>query len=127
MPIDYSKYPPNWRTEIVPRILKRDGNKCKICGLDNYQKVYAVKLYVRSAINGRYGFKSIWFRDRRDADKVRPVSFGNVRTIKVVLTVAHLDHDETNFDISDDRLMAMCQWCHLNYDAKEKFRRINNK
>lgn len=24
MPIDYSKYPPNWKTEIVPRILNRD-------------------------------------------------------------------------------------------------------
>ncbi len=32
MPIDYSKYPPNWKTEIRPAILKREGNKCKFCG-----------------------------------------------------------------------------------------------
>jgi 5-methylcytosine-specific restriction endonuclease McrA len=34
---------------------------------------------------------------------------------KVVLTIAHLDHDET---ISDpERLRAFCQRCHLTYDA----------
>lgn len=34
---------------------------------------------------------------------------------KVVLTVAHLDHDETHADPT--RLMAMCQYHHLRYDA----------
>lgn len=34
----------------------------------------------------------------------------------VVLTVAHLDHDETN--VSDANLAALCQRCHLRYDAK---------
>ena len=33
---------------------------------------------------------------------------------KVVLTVAHLDHNPTNND--DRNLMAMCQRCHLRYD-----------
>lgn len=35
---------------------------------------------------------------------------------KVVLTVAHLDHDVKNNNF--DNLMAMCQRCHLRYDAK---------
>lgn len=35
---------------------------------------------------------------------------------KVVLTVAHLDHDTTNNRFSN--LRAMCQRCHLKYDAK---------
>jgi len=35
---------------------------------------------------------------------------------KVVLTIAHLTHDER---VSDpDLLAAMCQRCHLTYDAK---------
>lgn len=34
---------------------------------------------------------------------------------KVVLTVAHLDHDPTHCD--DSNLAAMCQRCHLTYDA----------
>jgi hypothetical protein len=35
---------------------------------------------------------------------------------RVVLTVAHLDHTPEN--CADDNLMAMCQRCHLTYDAK---------
>ena len=35
---------------------------------------------------------------------------------KVVLTVAHLDHDTGHNDLGN--LRAMCQRCHLTYDAK---------
>lgn len=38
----------------------------------------------------------------------------------VVLTVAHLDHDETNNDPSN--LRAMCQRCHLTHDAQQHAR-----
>lgn len=34
---------------------------------------------------------------------------------KVVLTVAHLDHDETNCAVGN--LKALCQKCHNTYDA----------
>jgi hypothetical protein len=43
--------------------------------------------------------------------------------IEAELLIAHLDHDETNHEVTDDRLKAMCQLCHLRYDAKEKYRR----
>jgi len=33
---------------------------------------------------------------------------------KVILTVAHLNHDIN--DCRDENLKAMCQRCHLNYD-----------
>lgn len=35
---------------------------------------------------------------------------------KVVLTIAHLDHDKGD-DI--ERLFALCQRCHLNFNAKQ--------
>lgn len=35
---------------------------------------------------------------------------------KVVLTVAHLDHDKTNNRFSN--LAALCQRCHLGHDIK---------
>jgi 5-methylcytosine-specific restriction endonuclease McrA len=35
----------------------------------------------------------------------------------VILTVAHMDHIPEN--IGDDNLKALCQRCHLTYDAKE--------
>ena len=39
---------------------------------------------------------------------------------RVVLTVAHLDHTPENCD--EDNLMAMCQRCHLTYDAEHHAR-----
>lgn len=48
-----------------------------------------------------------------------PARHGAVAPIsgsKVVLTVAHLDHTPENCD--PDNLRAMCQGCHLAYDAK---------
>lgn len=47
--------------------------------------------------------------------------------VKIVLTIAHLDHDEENNEVSDDRLQALCQRCHLKYDATEKARRKKHK
>lgn len=47
---------------------------------------------------------------------------------KVILTVAHLDHDPENNDF--DNLKALCQKCHLSYDAKhhsENARLTRNK
>ena len=35
---------------------------------------------------------------------------------RVVLTVAHLDHNPQN--CADDNLRALCQRCHLRYDAR---------
>jgi hypothetical protein len=50
-----------------------------------------------------------------------------MKEVRVILTIAHLDHDETNWKVSDDRLKAMCQKCHLDYDAVEKYHRIIKK
>ena len=36
----------------------------------------------------------------------------------VVLTVAHLNHEPS--DCRDENLMAMCQACHIRYDAPRK-------
>jgi len=109
MPIDYKKYPPNWKTEIRPRILERAKNRCECCGLKNYSVVNSFKR------NGITLWKDSTFSDWIKTDSPKQV--------RVIITIAHLDHDETNQDVSDDRLKAMCQLCHLRYDAKEKEKR----
>lgn len=43
---------------------------------------------------------------------------------KVVLTIAHLDHDKHNHEVRLDRLKALCQRCHLKYDLR---RHIENR
>ena len=115
MPIDYSKYPPNWKTEIRPAILERAQNKCEWCNFCNWQLVY----------RGSTKNKIDWFTTFEDAEKNSKVAFKE--PVKVILTIAHLDHDEHNFDVKYDRLAALCQLCHLRYDAKEKYRRVMAK
>lgn len=118
MPIDYSRYPGNW-DELRAAVLKRAGNRCEVCGLENGQEVWAVGVWT---CKGRMRkIRSVWFRDSRDAE--RENLDGKMKIVKVVLTIAHLDHDENNMEVSIDRLRAMCQLCHLRYDAPEKARR----
>ena len=98
MPCDWSKYPSNWRTQIRPRILAREQHRCKWCQIENGADLPA-----------RCCAEPI-FDERR-----RCCSCGKRRP-RVVLTIAHLDHDTANN--SDANLAALCQRCHLTYDAK---------
>lgn len=121
MPIDYTYYPQNWKTEIVPRILLRASNRCEICGLKNKSTVFAGTIQIK--VGKQYKKKIVWFETYGAALRLESVMIGKIKPRKVVLTIAHLDHDELNHNIKDDRLKAMCQYCHLNYDAKEKYDR----
>jgi hypothetical protein len=125
MPIDYKKYPPTWKSEIVPRILKRAGNKCEACGLENGQTVYSVPLKIATLDrNGKtkYVTRRIWFSHVGDALR-EAHNFKSIKNVKVVLTIAHLDHDAENDNVSDDRLKALCQACHLRLDAVPKWQK----
>ena len=122
MPCDYKKYPANWKSEIVPTVLERAGNCCESCGLRNKSVVNAVKFFIKDD-KGRYRLRSIWFSNRNDAVRECRDDIHRMKTVKVVLTISHTDHDEENHDVQLDRLKALCQICHLRYDAKEKYRR----
>lgn len=110
MPIDYKKYPENWLSEIRPRILKRAKDCCEKCGLENKSIVWSYKNLQKI---------TEW---TKELPYIRSFSI-DPKEVTVVLTIAHLDHDETNLEVKDDRLMAMCQLCHLRYDSEEKKRR----
>lgn len=125
MPTDMKKYPPDWK-ERRERILKRAKNRCESCFKKNHTIVHSVKLYDTG--------RREWFSDFESAREAAKQSGWNeralfpprpiIKPVKVVLTIAHLDHDEHNWGVPDGRLMAMCQACHLKYDAKEKYRRV---
>jgi hypothetical protein len=101
MPIDYRQYPQNWKTEIRPAILERDGHCCKFCGVANYAAGYRDRL-------GQFIELSPMESEARSED--------GLNQIVIVLTIAHLDHDINNNDYSN--LAALCQRCHLRYDAE---------
>jgi hypothetical protein len=93
MPIDYSKYPKNWKA-ISLRIRKRSGGQCECTGECGLHRTNPGPRRCEE----RNGEPAKWAKG------------------KVVLTVAHLDNDASRND--DDNLKAMCQRCHLRYDAK---------
>jgi len=76
MPIDYSRYPANWR-DIRAAILQRAANTCEWCGAENHEP--------------------------------HPVTGA-----RVVLTVAHINHDIENN--APGNLAALCQRCHQRHD-----------
>ena len=96
MTIDYDRYPKDWK-QIRERILKRSGERCEClgeCGLHHDRRCIEINRGIANYANG-----------------------------KIVLTIAHLDHDEENHNVKDSRLKALCQRCHLRYDVDEKKRR----
>ena len=90
MPFDRKRYPPDWE-KISERIrFERAAMQCECEGECGHHK------------------RGL----RCDAKQGMPHP---VTKSKVVLTVAHLDHTPAN--CSDDNLKAMCQRCHISYDA----------
>lgn len=107
MTIDYKNYPKNWKTEIRPAIIERAGNRCEVCGVENHSYGFRMS-------DGTFEYAEDWV-------KVKERGFGFYLTrgdgrIRIVCTVAHLDHDTQNNEHSN--LKLMCQRCHLRYDAK---------
>ena len=45
------------------------------------------------------------------------------KEVRIILTIAHLDHIPENCDLSN--LRALCQKCHNTYDAKHRAEIIN--
>lgn len=125
MPCDYKKYPKNWKTEIRPAILERAKNRCENCNVPNYM------IILRGQRNGKDVFQDDngTIYDATNSERIGDDYVGEVcdnpyqQAIKIVLTIAHLDHDINNN--SPDNLKALCQRCHNRYDSKN--RNVNRK
>jgi hypothetical protein len=106
MPIDYKEYPENWKTEIRPAVLARANNCCEECGVKNHALIHRHGKGQNDWVYWPEGMESeAWSLDGKKATKI-------------ILTIAHLDHDKLNHDVSLERLKALCQKCHLRYDIK---------
>lgn len=116
MPIDYKKYHPDWKTKIRPSVLDRAKNCCEMCNVPNK------KVIIRGNWNGVacYQDDDGFIYDEKTSQKIGEDYIGEVhptnKFITIVLTIAHLDHNIENNDLSN--LKALCQKCHLNYDKE---------
>lgn len=118
MPVDYSEYPPNWHSEIRPRILERAGHRCEECGVANYAAGYRddAGKFIPVEPGTREGEMDLF-------GEPLPVIPPGRKEIRIVLTIAHLDRDPENWAVTDDRLRALCQRCHLHFDRSDNIRR----
>jgi hypothetical protein len=116
---------PEWK-EIRERIRKRSGNRCENCGKPNDTIVFTYTWRVRLQWSGRWEYFMVWCPESfqtwwplvwktQDGAECNLWNYkGLPRRLRVVLTVAHLDHDHANN--SDDNLRCLCCWCHLTHD-----------
>lgn len=133
MPINYKNYPDNWRKEIRPAILLRANYQCEFCGVGKYK--YIFRGYLGDDTEVYQDAEGIIYDANNSAilflfDFEKTITpKGKGRVIKVVLTVAHIDHNINNNDPAN--LKALCQRCHLIHDKHQhmKSRRetINRK
>lgn len=105
MPINNKEYHPDWKAISLRIRTERAKNRCEWCGRENY---------------------SMWMKGPRPTHEWEPAFEGHeadglaelgYKFTKVVLTVAHIDHDKANND--DANLAALCQKCHLNHDRHQ--------
>lgn len=92
------------------RILERAGVRCEQCGAPNHRILLRVAGWWFDRSCG------VWHGPGGQV-LIATVRFWKgcrTRRVKIVLTMAHLDHDPSNQ--GDDNVKMLCQWCHLNYD-----------
>lgn len=108
MPMDRAKYPPNWPA-ISLHVRTEAGNRCEWCNVSNYAE-------------GARDHAGMWWSKER-IGAASPESFRRwfdpttFKMVRIVLTVAHLDHDESN--MARGNLAALCQRCHLRHDQDQ--------
>lgn len=115
-----SRYPSNW-AEIRAAILKRAENKCERCKAPNGETIVRGE----GGDAGTYamfdGGECFDAETGKHLGWVRGSEYNGGNVVRVVLTVAHLDHVESNNDPSN--LLALCQKHHLSHDATDNARR----
>lgn len=114
-PENKARYPADWPA-ISARIRQRADGKCEFCGVANHSLGAWIGGHWHKAIP-----KGTGLRDNPRQGETFPCDRGDgipiwTKVKRVVLTVAHLDHTPEN--CADENLKALCQRCHLRYDAK---------
>ncbi|WP_321905193.1 hypothetical protein [Paraburkholderia tropica] len=115
-PENRSRYQDDWE-QIRERILARAGHCCEQCRVANGDVIVRgidkdAGTFQRFEGNGEVYAAD----DGRLLGHCKASEYCGNRWTKVVLTIAHLDHVPEHCD--DENLKALCQRCHLAYDAQ---------
>ena len=104
-------YPDNWQ-DIRERILQRANYECEGCGVKQYSVGH------RDVTGKFWSIGEDWEFIHNNPPDMHPDFGDDPKQIKIVLTIAHLDHNPENCE--DDNLKAWCQKCHNSYDAEHR-------
>lgn len=111
-----------WRATRA-RILHRASNRCEQCAKPNGERIFSATGCTNGAhwmmwrtVGGTWINETGWRAHVLDFVRLADAQVLRRREIRVVLTVAHLNH--VPGDDRDDNLRAWCQWCHLMYDRE---------
>jgi hypothetical protein len=114
------RYPPNWY-EISQEIRRRADHKCEWCGVPNGElggRSPGGKWHKARPL-GNYGLGSSGLVWPNEGDWAWCEGWDKMlRIVRIVLTVAHLDHTPENCD--PENLKCLCQRCHNRYDAPHR-------
>ena len=106
MPIDYKKYPSNWKT-LRELVLFRANNQCELCFLPNHLQIFRHK-----KTGEPLRFKDVFISEHKAYD------MKDYKKVKIVLTIHHIDYNKENNH--EKNLIALCQRCHLRLDEPLK-------
>lgn len=115
------RYPADW-PEIRAAILARAGNRCECtgeCGECGNERQVDRRCNAPNGVLIQRNTTLRWAWRRHEHNGVcmgEPCG-----AVVVVLTIAHVDHNESNNDPSN--LRALCQRCHLRLDREDNNRR----
>jgi len=122
MPIDYRNYPKDWK-QRRKRILNRDKHKCTQCGVPNYSVIVRKEGTEYTLIARCASYQEAIDEKHKQLIVSSVDDQVPAKMIIIVLTVAHLDHDEWNHQVKDNRLATFCQRCHFHYDEADNQKR----
>ncbi|MDN7488528.1 hypothetical protein QZM35_12540 [Burkholderia sp. AU45274] len=115
-PENRGRYPENW-PEIRARILARAGNCCEQCRVANGDIIVRGIEKDAGTFQRFEGDGEVYAADDGHLlGYCKASEYCGNRWTRVVLTIAHLDHVPEHCD--DANLKALCQRCHLAYDAE---------
>ncbi len=120
-PENKALYPANWKSEIVPAVRERSGNRCETCGVMHNEKI-------DRTVDGQFwrysSARNVMFHVT-GAHKHFVGGIGAFQwrsPVRVILTVAHLNHDPT-----DNRMVNLRHWCQLHHNQHDAAYRAENR
>lgn len=118
-PENRDRYPKDWPL-ISLAVRERAGQKCETCGVPNHELGGrdAKGRWWPAGPTGDNGLRTTWPKPGEDGWCYRDGEGKRLRIVRIVLTVAHLDHTPENCDPAN--LKALCQRCHNLYDGAHR-------